>query len=205
MIENESFNARIRNALAPVVNMIELIGDCQSTTDENKRNDILTTIFEGKGHLQHSVEKLLQLGDKADTYSDNPVLYMSGYGDDSMETVVYSLRMPVRVTAYVYEDGNAMVEFSEKCGGGQRVVCQTTVVPDVEPPHRLCQLVADKNLDDNIAKTVAGWIAIYMRDGVFCTDSCKGTFVHQLDLRDVAYRLQDNLNDVYNRFRVEYK
>ena len=63
----------------------------------------------------------------------------------------------------------------------------------------------DYSLEDNIGKTVAGWISIYMRDGVFCTDSKKLTFVSYLDLRDIAARVEKNLEDVYNKYRETYQ
>lgn len=132
-------------------------------------------------------------------------LYVSGYGDDENETVVYALNMPVTVRVTIEEDGVLVVAFYEYAPDNSRFVCQTYVVPDVAPPTRLDMLVRDKSLDDTIARTVAGWVAVYMRDGVFCTDSRKETFVRNFDLRDVAERLADNMNDVYSKFWDEYK
>lgn len=133
--------------------------------------------------------------------SDGKVLYISGYGDNENETIVYALNMPVSIRATIEEDGNLHITFYEYTPDKPKFVCHTYVVPDVIPPAELDKLVCDKSLDDAFAKTVGGWIAIYMRDGVFCTDSKKETFVRSFDLRDIAERLSCNLNDIYNKYQ----
>ena len=45
------------------------------------------------------------------TINDGKVLYISGYGEDSNETVVYALNMPVSVTVYIDNNGSGIVEF----------------------------------------------------------------------------------------------
>lgn len=144
--------------------------------------------------------------DNSQSSKTGKVLYISGFGTDSNETVLYAITFPVAIRTYLDKDGTVLLEFREKTEtDGEKLVCQTNVVPSVSPPARLKDLDSDIWLEDNIAKTVAGWIAIYMRDGVFCTDSKKETFVRAFDLRDVAERLQNNLDDIYNKYRDEYK
>lgn len=140
------------------------------------------------------------------TINDGKVLYISGYGEDSNETVVYALNMPVSVTVHIENNGSGIVEFREKTEKDNwKLVCQTGFIPDATPPVRMGDFDKDYNLEDNISKTVAGWITVFMRDGVFCTDSKKQTFVYSFDLRDIAERLQKNLEEVYQRYKEEYK
>ncbi|MBQ8189298.1 MAG: hypothetical protein IJZ44_05930 [Lachnospiraceae bacterium] len=140
------------------------------------------------------------------TINDGKVLYISGYGEDSNETVVYALNMPVSVTVYIDNNGSGIVEFKEKTEKDNwKHVCQTGFIPNATPPVRMIDFEKDYSLEDNIGKTVAGWISIYMRDGVFCTDSKKETFVSYLDLRDIAARVEKNLEDVYNKYRETYQ
>lgn len=140
------------------------------------------------------------------TINDGKVLYISGYGLDSNETVVYALNMPVSVTVCLENNGSGIVEFREKTEKDNwKLVCQTGFIPDATPPVRMNDFEKDYNLEDNIAKTVAEWISVYMRDGVFCTDSKKLTFVSCLDLRDIAARLEKNMEDVYNKYREAYQ
>ena len=144
--------------------------------------------------------------DNSQSSETGKVLYISEYGEDSNETVLHAIALPVIIRVYLDKDGTVLLEFCEKTDGdGVRFVCQTNVVPSVAPPVRLRDLNYEISLEENIAKTVTGWIAIYMRDGVFCTDSKKETFVRAFDLRDVAERLQNNLDDIYNKYRDEYK
>ena len=134
------------------------------------------------------------------------ILYISAYGNDENETIVYALNMPVSVSTFIGDDGSASIEFREKTERDNwRLVCQTGVIPDVEPPTRFSALKHEKGLEESVSKTVAGWITIFMRDGVFCTDSKKQTFVYNFDLRDIAERLQKNLEEVYQRYKEEYK
>ena len=113
--------------------------------------------------------------------------------------------MPVSVTVYIENNGSGIVEFREKTEKDNwKLVCQTGFIPDATPPVRMSDFEKDYNLEDNIAKTVAEWISVYMRDGVFCTDSKKPTFVSCLDLRDIAARLEKNMEDVYNKYRDKY-
>lgn len=128
------------------------------------------------------------------------VLYITGYGNDSNETTVYALTMPVNITAHIDIDGSALVQFKGKQDDGLwQTVCQTGVVPDVEPPSDFEKV--KKELEEAVAKTVAGWITVYMRDGIFCTDKGKMTFSCQFDLRDVMVRLQKNLEEVYAKYK----
>ena len=144
--------------------------------------------------------------EKSQSLETGKILYISEYGTDSNETILHAVNMPVTIAAYLDDDGTLDINLHEKTAtSGQRLVCRTTVVPSVPPPAKLKDLERDKCLEDNIAKTVAGWIAIYMRDGVFCIDSKKETFVRIFDLRDVAERLQNNLDDIYNKYRDQYK
>ena len=144
--------------------------------------------------------------EKSQSLETGKILYISEYGADSNETILHAVNMPVIIAAYLDDDGTLDINLHEKTvTSGQRLVCRTTVVPSVPPPARLKDLERDKCLEDNIAKTVSGWISIFMRDGVFCTDSRKETFLQSLDLRDIAERLRHNLDDVYNRYRDEYK
>lgn len=109
--------------------------------------------------------------------------------------------MPVSVTVYIDDNGKGCVEFREKTDQDNwRCVCQTGFIPNVEVPVQFKELKSQKNLEETVAKTVAGWISIYMRDGTFCTNSNKLTFVSFLDLRDIASRIEKNLEDVYNSF-----
>ena len=142
---------------------------------------------------------------KSEKEKDSQILYITGYGNDDNETVVYALNMPVNVRAEIEEDGTLNVAFYEYTPDKSNFVCQTHVVPDAAPPTRLADLVRDKSLDEALARTVGGWIAVYMRDGVFCTDACAMTFMQSFDLRDIAERLEKNMNDVYNKYRDEYK
>lgn len=144
--------------------------------------------------------------DNSQSSETGKVLYISGFGTDSNETVLHAITLPVAIRTYLDKDGTVLLEFCEKTGvDGVRFVCQTNIVPSVAPPVRLRDLSYEINLEENIAKTVAGWIAIYMRGGVFCIDSKKETFVRIFDLRDVAERLQNNLDDIYNKYRDQYK
>lgn len=130
------------------------------------------------------------------------VLYMTGYSDDSNETVVYALDMPVSVAVHIEMDGSVLIQFRERQEHGHwRTVCQTGVVPDIAPPADFANLKNELDLDENIAKTVAGWVTIFMREGTFCTDSSKMTFVSFFDLRDIADRLQKNLEEVYEKYK----
>ena len=140
--------------------------------------------------------------DKEKKINDGKVLYISGYGDDENETVVYALNMPVSVTVYIDNNGSGIVEFREKTEKDNwQLVCQTGFIPGATPPVRMRDFEKDYNLEDNLAKTVAEWISIYMRDGVFCTDKKQLTFVSFLDLRDIRERLEKNMDDVYNKYR----
>lgn len=142
---------------------------------------------------------------KDDKITNNKVLYISGYGNDSNETVVYALTMPVCIIAHVDDDGTAAIEFWEKTGiDEEQLVCRTNIIPDVEPPADFAELKYKLDLDGNVAKTVAGWVSIFMREGIFCTDSCKETFVHFFDLRDIAARLEKNLEEVYEKYKKDY-
>lgn len=134
------------------------------------------------------------------------ILYISEYGNDENETIVHALDMPVSVTTFIGDDGSACIEFREKTElENWRLVCQTGVIPDVEPPVQFDRLKKEKGIEEAVSKTVAGWISIFMRDGEFCTDPEKLTFVHTFDLRDVAVRVQKNLEEVYQKYREEYK
>lgn len=140
--------------------------------------------------------------EKSQSLETGKILYISEYGADSNETILHAVNMPVIIRVYLDKDGTVLLEFCEKTDGdGVRFVCQTNVVPSVAPPVRLRDLDYEISLEENIAKTVAGWIAIYMRDGVFCTDSNKETFVRSFDLRDIADRLQKNLEEVYEKYK----
>lgn len=142
--------------------------------------------------------------DTKKTPDSDKILYITGYGDDENETIVYALTMPVSVRATIEKDGSLHVSFYEYTPDKPQFVCHTYAVPDATPPTKLDKLVCDKSLGENVAKTVAGWIATYMRDGVFCTDSKKETFLRMFDLRDVAERLAANMTDVYNKYRPDY-
>ena len=144
--------------------------------------------------------------DNSQSLETGKILYISEYGEDSNKTVLHAIALPVIIRVFLDKDGTVLLEFCEKTDGDSvRFVCQTNVVPSVAPPVRLRELSCEISLEENIAKTVAGWIAIYMRDGVFCTDSNKETFVRSFDLRDVAERLNNNLVDIYNKYRDQYK
>jgi len=138
--------------------------------------------------------------------NNGKVLYISGYGDDENETILHALTMPVTIAAFIHHNGHGTIEFYETAedDGVDLPVCQTGFIPEATPPVRMTELVKDLFLEENISKTVAGWIAIYMRDGVFCTDSEKQTFVSNLDLRDIAERIERNLDNVYNKYRNKY-
>lgn len=137
--------------------------------------------------------------------NDGKVLYISGYGEDSNESVVYALNMPVSVTVHLENNGSGIVEFREKTEKDNwKLICQTGFIPDATPPVRMSDFEKDYNLEENIAKTVAEWISVYMRTGMFCTDSKKLTFLSCFDLRDIAARLEKNMEDVYNKYRDIY-
>lgn len=129
------------------------------------------------------------------------ILYISEYGNDENETIIHALTMPVSVTVYIDDNGKGCVEFREKTDQDNwRCVCQTGFIHNVEVPVQFKELKLQKNLEETVAKTVATWISIYIRNGIFCTDSKKQTFVSYLDLRDIASRIEKNLEDVYNSF-----
>lgn len=143
--------------------------------------------------------------DNEQKIENGKILYISGYGRSENETIVYALTMPVSVTTIIDDDGSAWVEFREKTEQDNwQVVCQTGIIPDVAPPARWNELKHEKDVENAISKTVAGWISIFMRDGLFCTDGEKQTFVSFLDLRDIAERLRKNIDDVYNKYREKY-
>lgn len=107
--------------------------------------------------------------------------------------------MPVSVKVYIDYNGSGRIELREKIGPDNwKCVCQTGFISNVEVPVQFKELKSVMNLEETVAKTVAGWISIYMRDGTFCTNSNKLTFVSFLDLRDIASRIEKNLEDVYN-------
>lgn len=144
--------------------------------------------------------------DNEQKIENGKILYISGYGRSENETIVYALTMPVSVTTIIDDDGSAWVEFREKTEQDNwQVVCQTGVIPDVAPPARWNELKHEKDVENAISKTVAGWISIFMRDGVFCTDAQKLTFLSSFDLRDVAKRLQKDLEELYRKYQDEYK
>ena len=138
--------------------------------------------------------------------NDGKILYISGYGDDENQTILYALTMPVTIQVFIDHNGEGTIEFygKEKCEV-ELPTCQTGFIPNTTPPSRVLELEKDLHLEDNIAKTVASWISIFMRDGIFCTDSEKQTFVSFLDLRDIAARLEKNLEDIYNKYREAYQ
>ena len=69
------------------------------------------------------------------TINDGKVLYISGYGEDSNETVVYALNMPVSVTVHLENNGSGIVEFREKTEKDNwKLVCQTGFIPDATQP-----------------------------------------------------------------------
>lgn len=137
--------------------------------------------------------------------NDGKVLYLSGCGEYSNETVVYALNMPVSVTIYIDNNGGA-IEFREKTEKDNwRYVCGVRFSAGNGTLVRMTDFKKDYSLEDNMAKTVAGWVSIYMREGVFFTDSKKLTFVSQLDLRDIAARVEKNLEDVYEKYGEPYQ
>ena len=137
--------------------------------------------------------------------NNGKILYISGYGNDDNETALYALTMPVTVAAFIDHNGQGTIEFYEATESEvQLAVCQTGFIPNATPPSRMEEMSRDLCLEENISKTVAGWISIFMRDGIFCTDSEKLTFVSGLDLRDIAARLEKNMDDVYNKYRDKY-
>ena len=137
---------------------------------------------------------------------DGKILYISGCGDDDNETVLYALTMPVTVAAFIDHNGQGSIEFYEaaKEDEVQLPVCQTRFIPNTTPPLRMNEMSKDLCLEKNISKTVASWISIFMRDGIFCTDSKVLSFVSHFDLRDIAERLGKNMEDVYNKYRDKY-
>lgn len=144
--------------------------------------------------------------DNEKTINNGKILYLSGFGDDSNETVTYALSMPILVTTYIDDDGSGIIEFGEKMEKDNwRLVCQTGFIPDVVPPAPVKQLKQKYDLEDNISKNISGWISVFMREGIFYTDAKKGTSVNFLDLRDIAARVEKEVAEVYSQYQDEDK
>ena len=94
--------------------------------------------------------------DNKKTINNGKILYLSGFGDDSNETVTYALSMPILVTTYIDDDGSGIIEFGEKTEKDNwRLVCQTGFIPDVVPPAPVKQLKQKYDLEDNISQNIS--------------------------------------------------
>ena len=130
-----------------------------------------------------------------------PYLYITEQGKEDNETIVRALKLPVSVIAHINENGTARVELRESLENDKsRFVCEFQATPTVKIPENLLLGAEEMKIEKVISIAVSGWIAIFLRDGVFCTDSKKETFVHSFDLRDVSKRLSKNLDEVYSKF-----
>lgn len=130
-----------------------------------------------------------------------PYLYITEQGKKDNETIVRALKLPVSVIVHINENGAACVELKESLENDKsKFVCEFQAMPTVKIPGNLLLVAEKMKIEKVISIAVSGWIAIFLRDGVFCTDSKKETFVHSFDLRDVSKRLSENLDDVYSKF-----
>ena len=127
-----------------------------------------------------------------------PFLYIVEPGETDNETIVRALRLPVSVKVHINEKGTASVELRECLENGRtRFACDFEAAPSVSIPENFKLQADELKIEEAISVAVSGWIAIFLRDGVFCTDKKKEHLVHTFDLRDVSKRLSANLDRIY--------
>lgn len=61
-MEKETINAKIRNQLTPIVNLIELIKLCNNTNDKELKTKYENRLFECVKSAEHSVDVLCSFG-----------------------------------------------------------------------------------------------------------------------------------------------
>ena len=129
-----------------------------------------------------------------------PYLYIVEPGEADNEKIVRALKMPVSVKVHINEKGTACVELRECLENGKtRFACDFEAVPSVPIPENFKLQADELKFEDAISVAVSGWIAIFLRDGVFCTDKKTEHLVHTFDLRDVSKRLAANLDEIYHK------
>ena len=130
-----------------------------------------------------------------------PYLYIVEPGEADNEKIVRALKLPVSVKVHINEKGTACVELRECLENGKtRFACGFEAVPSVPIPENFKLRADELKFEDAISVAVSGWIAIFLRDGVFCTDKKTEHLVQTFDLRDVSKRLTANLDEIYHKF-----
>lgn len=135
----------------------------------------------------------------------SPYLYITEAGVDDNETIVRALRLPVCVIANINSKGVACVELRETSDQGKfRFATDFEAFPSMPVPQDINRLVDEMEIEKNISIAVSGWISIFLRDGIFCTDKKNQTFISSFDLREVGKRVSQNLDDVYTKYYDKY-
>lgn len=131
----------------------------------------------------------------------NQYLYITEEGVDDNESIVRALRLPVCVIANIDGKGVACIELRESQEPGKfRFATDFEVFPNSPVPQDINYLVDELQIEKAISIAVSEWITIYLRDGVFCTDSKKETLIRSFDLRDVSKRLSRKLDEIYTKY-----